>query len=62
MKQPEAWPSARTAGTLCPMTDDEWKKLRSTIKGGVAEGVILAGLVLLLLNFALGMVMASVRL
>ena len=41
------------------MTDDEKKELRNIIRGGVAEGVILAGLVLLLLNVALGMALGN---
>lgn len=43
------------------MTDDDWKKLRANIKGGVAEGVVLAGLVLILLNFAFGMLVAGMK-
>lgn len=42
------------------MTDEDQRKLRQVIRGGVAEGVILAGLLLLLVNFAFGMLMGSV--
>ncbi len=57
-------PGRRAPGsaTLVGMTDDEWTKLGNTIKRGVAEGVLLAGLVLILLNVACGMLLAGVKL
>lgn len=43
------------------LSEEEWNRLRKTIQSGVANGVLIAGLVLMLLSFALGMLTGSVR-
>jgi hypothetical protein len=44
------------------LSEQEWDRLRKTIQSGVANGVLIAGLVLMLLSFALGMVVGAIRL
>ena len=44
------------------LSDEEWNRLRKTIQSGVANGVLIAGLVLMLLSFALGAVVGAIRL
>lgn len=44
------------------LSEEEWVRLRKTIQSGVANGVLVAGLVLVLLSFALLMVVGAIRL
>lgn len=55
-------PSApRIIASEARVTAAEWDRLRRTVQSGVANGVILAGLVLLLIAFALNTVCGVLR-
>jgi hypothetical protein len=51
------------AGIIVSMSlsEEEWVRLRKTIQSGVANGVLIAGLVLMLLSFALGVFVGALR-
>lgn len=44
---------------LCAMTEQEQKMLRGIIRGGVAEGVLLAGMLLVIFGFVFGMFLSG---
>lgn len=43
------------------LSDQEWDRLRKTIQSGVANGVLIAGLVLIALSFVLGAAVGLLR-